>query len=144
MATVDNSPYNHQPGVADPSRDLGSGVGQALGLRRPLRPPKRAFNNLRWVFNRARPPRTLFAVGSPFGHSTPATVRAPKSRGYPGEERICHQEPGAIRPAVKFPVRALYVLLALRSTLPDISRATARRRCKLLSEKCEICSESVR
>src|ERR1017187_3379454 len=30
MATVDTSPYNHQPGVADPSRDLGS-VG-----RRPL------------------------------------------------------------------------------------------------------------
>src|ERR1022692_3735002 len=30
MAIVDNSPYNHQPGVADPSRDLGS-VG-----RRPL------------------------------------------------------------------------------------------------------------
>src|ERR1039458_6011671 len=30
MAIVDNSPYNHQPGVADPSGDLGS-VG-----RRPL------------------------------------------------------------------------------------------------------------
>src|ERR1035441_1063076 len=29
-------------------------VGQALGLRRPLRPPGRAFNNLRWVFDRAR------------------------------------------------------------------------------------------
>ena len=90
MATVDNSPYNHQPGVPDPSRDLGSGVGQALGLRRPLRPPKRPFNNLRWVFNRASPPRTPFA---------PATVRAPKSRRYPGEERLCHQEPGAIRAA---------------------------------------------
>src|ERR1017187_2809678 len=35
------------------SRDLGSGVGQALGLRRPLRPPGRPFNNLRWVFDRA-------------------------------------------------------------------------------------------
>src|ERR1017187_6012878 len=70
MATVDNSPYNHQPGVPDPSRDLGSGVGQALGLRRPLRPPKRAFNNLRWVFDRASPPRTPFA---------PATVRAPRA-----------------------------------------------------------------
>ena len=23
-------------------------------------------------------------------------------------ERLCHQEPGAIRPAVKFPVRALH------------------------------------
>ena len=33
MATVDTSPYNHQPGVADPSRDLGS-VG-----RRPLSEP---------------------------------------------------------------------------------------------------------
>src|ERR1022692_3614866 len=31
-------------------------VGQALGLRRPLRPPGRAFNNLRWVFDRARVP----------------------------------------------------------------------------------------
>ena len=99
MAIVDNSPYNHQPGVPDPSRDLGSGVGQALGLRRPLRPPGRPFNNLRWVFNRASPPRTPFA---------PATVRAPKSRGYPGEQRLCHQEPGAIRAAVKFPVRALH------------------------------------
>jgi hypothetical protein len=29
-------------------------VGQALGLRRPPRPPGRAFNNLRWVFDRAR------------------------------------------------------------------------------------------
>ena len=29
-------------------------VGQALGLRRPLRPPGRAFNNSRWVFDRAR------------------------------------------------------------------------------------------
>jgi hypothetical protein len=33
MAIVDNSPYNHQPGVADPSGDLGS-VG-----RRPLSEP---------------------------------------------------------------------------------------------------------
>src|ERR1022692_97898 len=31
-------------------------VGQALGLRRPLRPPGRAFNNLRWGFDRARGP----------------------------------------------------------------------------------------
>src|ERR1017187_8745287 len=31
-------------------------VGQALGLRRPPRPPGRAFNNLRWVFDRARVP----------------------------------------------------------------------------------------
>ena len=29
-------------------------VGQALGLRRPLRPPGPPFNNLRWVFDRAR------------------------------------------------------------------------------------------
>jgi len=39
-------------------------VGQAPNLRRPLRPPERGFNKLRWVFDRARvlqdPP---FALG---------------------------------------------------------------------------------
>jgi hypothetical protein len=39
-------------------------VGQAPSLRRPLRPPERGFNKLRWVFDRARvlqdPP---FALG---------------------------------------------------------------------------------
>ena len=29
-------------------------VGQALGLRRPPRPPGCAFNRLQWVFDRAR------------------------------------------------------------------------------------------
>ena len=40
------------PGIDDETV-LGR-VGQALGLRRPLRPPCCAFNRLQWVFDRAR------------------------------------------------------------------------------------------
>src|ERR1022692_4164819 len=47
MATVDTSPYNHQPGVADPSRDLG-----------PLLPPTNLhpFNTLRPHPHKITPP----------------------------------------------------------------------------------------
>ena len=41
-------------GLRPTNSDENPAVGQALGLRRPLRPPGRAFNNLRWVFDRAR------------------------------------------------------------------------------------------
>jgi hypothetical protein len=41
-------------GLRPTNRDENPAVGQALGLRRHPRPPGRAFNNLRWVFDRAR------------------------------------------------------------------------------------------
>src|ERR1019366_10299326 len=43
-------------GLQPTNRYENPAVGQALGLRRPLRPLSRAFNNLRWVFERARVP----------------------------------------------------------------------------------------
>src|ERR1035438_6683019 len=51
-------------GLQPTNRDENPAVGQALGPRRPLRPPGRAFNNLRWVFDRARVLQdALFATG---------------------------------------------------------------------------------
>src|ERR1022692_2067869 len=41
-------------GLQPTNRYENPAVGQALGLRRPLRPPGRAFHNLQWVFDRAR------------------------------------------------------------------------------------------
>src|ERR1017187_930035 len=41
-------------GLQPTNRDENPAVGQALGLRRPLRPPGRAFHNLRWGFDCAR------------------------------------------------------------------------------------------
>src|ERR1017187_7401161 len=51
-------------GLRPTNSDENLAVGQALGLRRPLRPPGRALNNLRWVFDRARVLQDeLFATG---------------------------------------------------------------------------------
>src|ERR1017187_8824840 len=41
-------------GLRPTNSDETPAVGQALGLRRPLRPPGQAFNNFRWVFDRVR------------------------------------------------------------------------------------------
>jgi hypothetical protein len=41
-------------GLQPTNRYENPAVGQALGLRRPRRPPGRAFDNLWWVFDRAQ------------------------------------------------------------------------------------------
>src|ERR1022692_3805326 len=51
-------------GLQPTNRDENPAVGQALGPRRPLRPPGLAFNNLRWVFDRAWVFRTRFAASA--------------------------------------------------------------------------------
>jgi hypothetical protein len=44
-------------------------VGQALSLRRPLRPPRLFFNNLRWAFDRAAAFSRLRPRWAPADHS---------------------------------------------------------------------------
>src|ERR1039458_3008086 len=58
------------------NRDENPAVGRALGLRRPLRPPGRAFHNLRWVFDCARVLQDplLASRNQPSGHGRAAAA----------------------------------------------------------------------
>src|ERR1022692_2696917 len=60
------------------NRDENPAVGQALGLRRPLRPPGQAFHNLRWVFDCARVLQDplLASRNQPSGHGRPTWTSA--------------------------------------------------------------------
>src|ERR1039458_8362963 len=60
------------------NRDENPVVGQALGLRRPLRPPGQAFHNLRWVFDCARVLQDplLASRNQPSGHGRPTWTSA--------------------------------------------------------------------
>src|ERR1017187_7489673 len=60
-------------------------VGQALGPRRPLRPPRRAFNNLGWVFDRARVPL------DPLSRSKSQSFRQPRQADEASACRGCRK-----------------------------------------------------